>query len=255
MDTPPRHTPRPIRSGTRPHFVVGDGQGHLPAPARALIALDAHGALAALDGGGLADVDLDLGEATHTARAVIDGDVLALARGRGGHILAVGQGDHERAWWIDPRKLTARAVDVGGATGGDSVRAASGVAIAPDGGAVVVTGVRLPLALRDPRDLSITRVLSPERNWSNPMFVGDSYLVAFHHDTVVPFDLTSGRMAVDRPWDTAIGSSAPTGSRSCTRPIRSRSSSPTCTIASTPCRCRRRIPSTSRGRPTASTWS
>src|SRR5262249_33864429 len=98
-----------------------------------------------------------------------------------------------------------------GASGGDSVRAASGVTASQDGRSVVITGVRLPLALRDTSDLAVTRVLSPERDWAHPAFVDDSYLIAFPHGTVVPFDLGTGHLAVERPWDSSIGFTSPDG--------------------------------------------
>jgi len=197
---------------TSAQLLVGDGAGHLPRPARALVALDGRRALAALDGGGLAEIDLARGETTRSARDVIDGEVAAMARLRDGRVLAVGSADdHERAWWIDPSRLTARSVPLDGAAGDDRVRGATGVAASDDGAYVVITGVRLPLALRDPKDLSIVRVLSPERNWSNPVFVAGTYLVAFHHGQVVPYELQSGKVAVDKPWTSTIGFTSPDG--------------------------------------------
>jgi hypothetical protein len=206
---PPRPPPDPLWAAAE--IVSGDGGGHLPAEARALVALDARRALAVLDGGGVAEIDLTSGEPVHAVRGAIDGDALALAM-VGTRVLAVGEGaGHERAWWIETGHLTASAIDVTGAGGGDSVRAASGVAASADGKHVVITGVRLPLALRDARDLAITRVLAPERNWSNPVFVGDQYVVAFHRGELVAFDLQSGKMATDRPWASSIGFPGPDG--------------------------------------------
>jgi hypothetical protein len=205
----PRPPPDPLWEAAE--LLSGDGGEHLPAEARALTALDGRRALAALDGGGVAVIDLVSGEPVRAVRGAIDGEPLAMAK-VGARVLAVGEGEsHERAWWIDPRRLTAQAIDVSGAGGGDSVRAASGVAASDDGKQVVITGVRLPLALRDARDLSITRVLSPERNWSNPIFVGDQYVVAFHRGELVPFDLHTGKLATDRPWESSIGFTSPDG--------------------------------------------
>jgi outer membrane protein assembly factor BamB len=198
---PARPAPDPLWRAAE--LVSGDGGEHLPGEAHALVALDARRALVAIPGE-LVEIDLARGEPTR-AGAPIDGAVAAMAK-VGGRVLAVGSGANgERAWWIDPRRLSGPGVDVTGAGGGDSVRAASGVAASADGKQVVITGVRLPLALRDARDLAITRVLSPERNWTNAVFVADQYVVAYHRGELVAFDLQTGKVATAKPWLTSIG--------------------------------------------------
>jgi len=201
---------RPDPLWAQAELIVGDGGGHLPLPAIAMVGLDDRRALAILDDGGLARVDLIAGEATARARAALDGTPRAAALLADGRVLAVGGGAHgERAWSIDAEHLVAHALDVGGASGGDAVHDAGGVAASHDGHAVVITGVRLPLALRDPRDLSVVRELSPERNWSHPAFVGDAYLVATHHGDLVAYDLSTGREA--GRWHTSTGFASPDG--------------------------------------------
>jgi hypothetical protein len=181
------------RLWTRAERVTGTGRHHLPLPALALVATRGERAIAIVDGGGLAEVDLAGGDVVRVRLGAIDGVVRDATR-VGDRVLAVGGArGRERAWWIDPRDLGATAIDLAPA-GADpgGMASATGVAASADGRWVVITGRRLPLALRDPRTLAPARTLSPEPNWTAPAIVGDAFLVASHHGEMAAFDLDTG---------------------------------------------------------------
>ena len=194
------------RLWTRAELVTGTGRHHLPLPAIALVATSGERALAIVDGGGLVEVDLAGGDVVRARLGAIDGVVRDAAR-VGDRVLAVGGArGRERAWWINPRHLGVTAVDVsprGADPGG--LTSASGVAASADGRWVVVTGRRLPLALRDARTLAPARTLSPEPNWTSPAIVGNTLVVGSRHGEMAVFDLETGEEMMRRlPVDVAL---------------------------------------------------
>ncbi len=99
-------------------------------------------------------------------------------------MLAVGDRDgRPRAWWIAPAALTAQVAEVPDA----GASALTGVAVAADGHALVVTGPGWPLVLRDPRTLAVRRVISPQRGFADPQFVG-AYLAVNAGGALIVFD-------------------------------------------------------------------
>ncbi|MCE9576246.1 MAG: hypothetical protein K8W52_24060, partial [Deltaproteobacteria bacterium] len=174
--------------------VIGDGRGHLPLPAVALVALPGDRALAFTDDGGLAEVDLATAQVTRARLAVLDGEVRAAVLMRGGLVLAVGGRDgRPAAWWVSPRELSARAAPLPGA----GTSPLTGVAASPDGRAIVVTGPTWPLALRDPQTLAERSVVSAQRGFDDPQFVGD-YLAVNGGGALIVFDPAHDARAIGR---------------------------------------------------------
>jgi hypothetical protein len=175
----PRIDDRLWRAATE---VVGDGRGHLPLPATALVAQPGGRALAITEDGGLAEVDLATAEVVRARFGEVDGQVRAAAALPDGRVLAVGDRDgRAAAWWIAPAGLAARAIALAGAHG-----PITGVAVARDG-AIVLTGPDWPLALYDPRILAERALISPTIGWQAPAFVGD-YVAATRGGALIVFD-------------------------------------------------------------------